>query len=89
MSLSKFLNHYFGTFYDFFFFLYDCSQTFVPEDADQKMDHHWSKLFVDATNRPRSLLKCVLAKRYFPRDSMKKNMKRLNAKRPGPDLKQV
>lgn len=22
MSLSKFLNHYFGTFYDFFFFFY-------------------------------------------------------------------
>lgn len=52
---------------------YYCSQTFSPKDADQKVDHHWSKTFVDTTTKCCSLLKCFLAKHCFPKD-MKWNL---------------
>lgn len=45
-----------------------CSQTFLPEDADQKVDHHWSDFFVHASTERCSLLKCLLAKHCFPED---------------------
>lgn len=54
------------------------------QTTKKKVDHHWSKRFVDATNERYNLLKCILAKLCFHWEGMKSisDIKR-------PDLKEV